>query len=463
MYSLQLEMGILSSILDNLSLANGVSVIDFYFPITKYVMSILSTTSFTVPNASIEYIYSALQSTPHTGLTDLQIEQITVSLRNTKPSVSFNKDVEQLKKFTHMRTLKTALVTSDELLKDGDFTKARDSVFSTIVKLGEDEASSLTAALSQSIEELFPNDSMGFVPSGYDLIDNTFGGFGAQELITLAADSSSGKSTLMQIMALKSIPSGYNPVYFNLEMSKKSWFSRYFSYIGQVSLKDITLNFNGLARESLDRIYNGLIDTYTTDDISANKLKEVYNSKKPGLRNVQQFFIEAKKVVNIRKNDIIIISDGINTVGDIFQKTNALLKNRRCDIVYVDYINMLLTTANKMSVAEKLAQLALELKNLAKSLNIPVVMAAQWNSNENDVKYAKAIRETSDTVLHWVEYFPGTKKQPGFSVYGPRYFAFGSTKSRNGEPIPPKIMETDFSKMAIDITTSSLPEGALSR
>jgi replicative DNA helicase len=463
MYDLELEMAILSTIFTNLSLAYEINQVDFYYPVTKFIAGILITLATTTPTASKEYAFSSLMSSPHSGVTDLQIEQAVLALKKQRPSTSFVKDVDQLRKLSHMRAFKSALVTSDNMLNEGDFNKAKVNLFETIMQLGNEEANSITTALSQPMDELFPAEQIGFVPSGFDVLDHHNGGFGNQELIILAADSGSGKSTLMQIMATSSIRYGYNPVYFNLEMSAKNWFSRYFSHIGKLSHTALTLHAVSLDKSELDKIYFGIIDLYGMDDDSKNELRVFYEKKKPKLRDFNTFFNEAKKIAKIRNNDITVISSNVSSVTDIFQKTNALRKNNRCDIIYVDYVNMLLNSLSRMTTAEKLAQIALDLKNLSKSLNIPVIAAAQWNKSESDVKYSKAIRETADTLYNWREYFPGGSVHTGFSTSGVRYFVFGSIKARNSEPIQPKIMEADFGVMSVDISEESPPPGAIEK
>lgn len=457
LYDLNLEIGVIASIVNELTLVYEVRPEIFYYPITKYIVGILSTIAITTPNASKEFMFSTLQSSPHSGLTDLQIDQAIIAIKNAKPSSSFKQDVEQLKKLAQMRNLSIALKDSDVHLKEGNYDKAKEIIFDTVIQMGSEEVDRINSVLTQSMIEIFPLDSLYFIPSGFDVIDQTTGGFGNEELITLAADSGSGKSTLMQIMAINAVKHNYSPVYFNLEMSSRHWFSRYFSHIGKIPHSRITLNAHNLDQNELDKIFYGAIEMYALDSESKQKLKTLYLKEKPRFKDFSDFFVKYRKSVNFRKNDIIVISSGVSSVADIFQKANALRKSNRCDIVYVDYINMLLNFNQKASVAEKLASIVLDLKNMSKVLNIPVVCAAQWNKAENDVKYARAIRETSDTLYHWAEYFPANE------VSDHRYFAFMSHKSRNAMPLTPKIMEAEFNIMTVQISFEPPPEGVITK
>jgi len=449
MQDLNLEMLILRTVIDQLELAYKIRPTDFYYPVHKFISGVLVTLAVTQPKIEPDAIYSAILATPHPNLKTDELSSTLEVLKKFKSSSgTFTQDVAQLKKLAQMRDLQNAVNEANKFLDFGDYDSAKTSLHSTLVKLGEDETSKVSTVTTELVSELFPEKAEIFIPTGFKEIDDNMGGFGNQELIILAADSGSGKSTLMQIMSINMIEENYYPVYFNLEMSPKHWFSRFYSHVSEIPHKDITLQPHSLSRDQLDKLYSGLINLYGYDDAAKTFLNNFYKQHQFLFKDLNTFYDEARRLEKFRNNDTIVISSNVSSVADIFQQASSLKKQGKCDIVFVDYINLLMNQTTRMTTAEKLSQIALELKTLSKTLNIPVVCAAQWNRNENDVKYSKAIRETADTLFTW-------KELPSQSLDS-RDFAFYSVKSRNAEPLSPRKMRAEFTRMVIEISSETI-------
>lgn len=81
-----------------------------------------------------------------------------------------------------------------------------------------------------------PNVPQG-IPSGFDRLDQTTGGFAPNEMTVLAARPAVGKSAIAINIALAAAEAGYKVAYFSLEMDAKVLFDRAMSATSRVNVQ----------------------------------------------------------------------------------------------------------------------------------------------------------------------------------------------------------------------------------
>lgn len=262
-------------------------------------------------------------------------------LRRAVNTIDFSKDTEELKSNV-LSTLNKMSITKEE-------EKTEDLVFNT-----------LTTILS------------GIVPKGISTgireIDNNLMGLNKGELITIAARSGVGKTTLALNMFTHQAYVGYKPHYFSLEMPKEELIKKMLGIkSGIVSRKIRKNSLEAREEEIITSLANGL----------ASKKFKVYD------RTSSIDHIENK----IRENHL---------------KGNL-------DIVYIDLINRVTTKEKVGSRAEYIGSITRRFKQLALELKIPVVILAQINRGAeqrtdrrpmlSDLKESGSIEEDSDVVI----------------------------------------------------------------
>ena len=264
------------------------------------------------------------------------------------------------------RLLRKAITTID-YTKDTDELKSE--VLKKLNKMTSTEEEEKTEDLVFNTLETILS---GIVPKGIDTgvreIDNNLMGLGKGELITIAARSGIGKTTLALNMFTFQSYNGYKPHYFSLEMPKEELIKKMLSIKSGILSKKIRRNsLEGREEEIITSLANDL----------ASKNFTVYD------KGSSVEFIE-------------------NKVREEHLKGNL-------DIVYIDLINRVTTKEKAGSRAEYIGSITRRFKQLALDLKIPVVILAQINRGAeqrtdrrpmlSDLKESGSIEEDSDVVI----------------------------------------------------------------
>lgn len=188
------------------------------------------------------------------------------------------------------------------------------------------------------------------------LDDLTFGGFDGGQLVILAARPSVGKTAVALFMALQASKTGKRAHIFSIEMTRQQLAKRYLFAEGTISAYDLT-------RRTLDwDEFNRIMASYANSGI----------------------------YINDRLNSI----DGI--VGEIIRQHTL----GQLDIAYIDYLGLIREVAQ--TTERKVGTIGIvtaRLKEVAKSLGIPIVLLCQLNRNsvQNGVKRAPVLADLRDS------------------------------------------------------------------
>lgn len=235
------------------------------------------------------------------------------------------------------------------------------------VEMGIEEES-IAEVLFKTSNDLLTGTIEKGIPTGYSDIDYHMLGLNKGELITIAARSGVGKTTLALNMFTHQVFNGVKAVYFSLEMPKSAVIQKMLSIKGKISTGK--MRQRNFTEEEVLRISN--ITGYLAD-----KDFNIFD------KNSKLAYITSK----IREEHL----------------------KGKCEIAYIDLINRVTTSKRTGSRAEEIGTMTRELKQLAMELEIPIVILAQINRGAehrdnkrpllSDLKESGSIEEDSDVVI----------------------------------------------------------------
>lgn len=207
-------------------------------------------------------------------------------------------------------------------------------------------------------------------PTGLRELDHLVGGLKPATLVTIAADSGLGKSSLGSVAAaVEAATSGNSVLVFSLEMTAAELTERMVAYIAAVPLE-------GLQRGTL---------------------------------NMEQDMRASDAIATIAKLPLCIEDDPDRTTLDIAaacrrQKASAA----GLDLVVVDHLGLVTSTIRSDNRPQQISEITRSLKLLSKRLDIPVLVLCQFKKTGplpnrrptfDDLKDSSSIRHDSDVVV----------------------------------------------------------------
>jgi replicative DNA helicase len=204
------------------------------------------------------------------------------------------------------------------------------------------------------------------IEMGIPEIDYLTSGIQPHEYITIAGFSGTGKSTLAQYILHNSYMQGKTPMYISLEMEAKALFRKW---------DTMTVNFE------YNRLKRG---TLHDDDIMRWK--------------------EAADIIRAGENDMIVLDD---VRGCTVDRVYAELTRHVPDILCIDYITLMDTTRTQgTQMWEKVTNITQQLKQISRSLKIPIIGVAQTNrsgyqsgATMDNMAFSQSIVNDSDIIL----------------------------------------------------------------
>lgn len=194
------------------------------------------------------------------------------------------------------------------------------------------------------------------------------GGTLPKELIVLAARPSVGKSAFALNWALSVARAGKAVVFFSLEMGREQMLDRLIANTGNIDLGAFRL---GLTEEQ--------------------RQKALYASE------------------SMRGLPLDIIDDAHVTIGEIRRRVRIAQRRKTpLGLVVVDYLQLLTPEDRRLSREQQVATMSRELKLLAKSLDVPVLLLAQLNRKGeeanrepimSDLRESGAIEQDADIII----------------------------------------------------------------
>ncbi len=301
-------------------------------------------------------------------------------------------------------------------------------------------ASSLAAQTLSHMEKVFSQHSaITGVPTGFTKLDDMTGGFQKSDLIIIAARPSMGKTALALNIAYhacveKKVPTAI----FSMEMDGKSIMQRLICSAARA-------NLSGVRKGALPRDIWPQLTRYTSIVSEA----PLFIDDTPGL-NILDIRNRTRKLMTQLRNE-----------------------GKTLGLIVIDYLQLIRGTGRAESRQQEVAEISRLLKDLARSLQLPVVALSQLNrrsedkgreSNRpqlSDLRDSGSIEQDADFVamIHREEYYrrddPTVKNQATLIV----------AKHRNGPvgDVPLAFFHeyTKFENPAVTAMENSVPEEAV--
>lgn len=249
------------------------------------------------------------------------------------------------------------------------------------------------------LQDRINRDGLLGISSGLSKVDHFIGGWSAPDLITVGGRSSMGKSAYAVFTAIEAAKRGKKVMYFSTEMGVKQLISRMVAQMSPVAMN--VAQWRGMEKvdstESMNRLLSGV-----------------------------------DRVSNL---PIWIDDQAVVPVEEIVCRATAQHYEIGCDLIIVDHMHDI-PHSHENSV-RAYGHIAKTLKNLAKTLNVPVMMLAQLNRaaagavvelpKMTNLEGAGGIEQASDSVLllHHPFYYDNTKT--------PYEYKMVVAKNRQGE------------------------------
>lgn len=225
------------------------------------------------------------------------------------------------------------------------------------------------------------------IPSYLNALDDLIKGFKSNELSIIAARPSCGKTALATTIILNMLS---NPcpciVEENGELVKKT--------------KQIRVAFFSLEMDK-ESILRRLFSSYSyvpasycfgLKSIKDTKYLDRMNNCKENLSNILQ------NLILYDKSDL--------TITKLKILARELKENKGVDIIFIDYLTLIKTESKNKEEWQSIAEISFQLKNLAKELEMPIVVLSQLNreAEEQEPKLSNlrnsgAIEQDADLVV----------------------------------------------------------------
>ena len=260
-----------------------------------------------------------------------------------------------------------------------------------------------------------------FIPSGFDCIDKTSGGFRPSEMICVTGRKGAGKSVCLLNMAYAAWKSEYNVLLFTLEVPKEDYERRFAACAANISSNNLKL---GTLEEWEEKRFK-------------DYLKGLKNKKSPDGKNTGELFIV----------------DVPSKCSPAFIESTLVKEQQRLgikfDVVVVDYLGIMIPNVELKERRLNMGQIALDLKRLARKYNCVVLTAAQMNRRgQDDIKSKDGQSDSnqiadSDQIADHVDL--------GFAIYSmnDEQGYLDSWKTRDMPPFKMLFMK-HFAQMRID-------------
>ena len=241
---------------------------------------------------------------------------------------------QEFLKFCQNQQMKKAIMTSVDLLNDGDYESIRSLISKAIVTSQEKNTGH---DYELDVEARYRPDDRRVIPTPWPQINSiTQGGYGKGDLIIFFGGPGSGKSWAAISMALEAVKLNCNVVYYTLELGE--------GYVGQrfdANLLGIPVDQLPMHRVKIEEATKGL----------AGKLiiKE-FPPKRASLDDIERHLDQLWNQHNFKPN-----------------------------VIFIDYLDLLRNRRSRVERKDDLDDIYTDAKGLAKELGIPIISPSQVN------------------------------------------------------------------------------------
>jgi replicative DNA helicase len=245
--------------------------------------------------------------------------------------------IEEFSSFCKNQQIKKALLSSVDLLKDGEYDSIR-SLMDNALKAGQER--NIGHDYHKDIETRYRKDYRKVLPFPWKPFnDITQGGYGDGDLVILFGNPKGGKSWAAIAMAGYLVELGYNVVFYALELGESYVGKRFDAYFSKIPVDKLD---NDEHRSNIEEIVSNL---------KGKLIIKEYPPKRASLRTIE---------------------DHLNTL------------DFKPHVVFIDYLDLLKNRKNRSERKDDIDDVYTEAKGLAKELKIPIVSPSQANRTGAD-------------------------------------------------------------------------------
>jgi hypothetical protein len=260
-------------------------------------------------------------------------EELRNSYQATKDDLEYVQ--EEFTKFCKNQEMKSAILDSADLLKEGDFDGIRNLVEKAI-KAGMDK--NIGHEYNKDVETRYRVDYRPTVPSPWPILnDGIQGGFGPGDLGIIFGSPGGGKSWTMVAIAAHAVKMGFKVNFYTLELGEDYVGKRFDCYFTGYSIDDVNKHRKEVQKH--------------VDNLKGRLIVKEYPPKGASVNTIKA---HVQKCADIdHKPDLIIIdyvdylkapSRGRNTerkheIDDVFIATKALAKDLKIPILTPSQVN----------------------------------------------------------------------------------------------------------------------------
>lgn len=243
--------------------------------------------------------------------------------------------------------------------------------------VGKNDISHISEPLRESVDKMLNRVSeckngktTPGITTGFADLNRITGGFKPGKLIIIAARPGCGKTAIAIHFAMKAAKENHNVAFFTLEMEKTELTDR-------ILIRESGIN----------------ADRFNSGEIEYSESEDVINA------------MEKTKHIPVYIEDTARLS-----VGQIVNRARMLRKKGKCDMVVVDYIQLINTqTKNNRNREQEVSEISRSMKLAAKELKIPFIVLCQMNREFDkeknreprlsDIRESGSIEQDADIVI----------------------------------------------------------------
>ena len=300
---------------------------------------------------------------------------------------------EHMRRICYMVALDVLAVSQKTDLSETDIYAAVMDAASRLEPVSDKREVTIDTAINDLADEIrartedMKSGRPNRITTGMACLDEVmYGGMAPGNLVILSARPSVGKTALSLFMVRKAAERGAKALFISIEMTTDELAMRMISSVTE---------------EYEDENYPG-IGNPRRSIVSMYKIANGFDSEEDWNR-FEQAASGFKKMP-------IIINDSARDLRDIVSRVTVLVKQGKCDVVYIDYLGLIkqVQADPRTPLYQVIAEITSTLKAMAKNLRIPVVLLCQLNreaAKQNrspqlfNLRDSGSIEQDADVVL----------------------------------------------------------------
>lgn len=318
---------------------------DFFYPDTKKIFSTMQSLFLKGIEINLQTVLNYFKVENYEGISEVELREFLDYRVSLETAVSFS---VQIAEFSGWRSLKLGVenifkdINSSSTSELADVSQKLSSLVMNVTSKGlRDDIVHGPSIVDEYLSMLDrPKNLYAF--SGIKEVDENIYDFNPKELSFIAARPGSGKSAYMLQSAINNVQKGNRVGFLSMEMERPKLINRVVSHLSRIS----------------------------GTKISRLSVEEFKKSKK---------LVSA--IEKVSKMPLFIDDTGPWTSDSVPQKIRKLYYEYNCNIIYVDYIGLIVGSGNLASASrnQQLARISSDLKGLSSELSIPILAASQLN------------------------------------------------------------------------------------